>query len=221
MKRYLTITVVLGSLLAAPALASAQIQNEPCQEPKSEALAKLVDQVLQELATEQQTLRDEAIESGHLYILDVKGEEVCVVLRDPQDRRAPFAIQLPKKWEPVLDGTQAASASTILAAVREGFDDLVSQVKAKHESGEQIGQDTAHFQHLGYQVTAQYLDELQGRLLGSGASPEVKAAGQRLKAAADARLAGEPNPYASDEIEAADVKSLYSYLKSVNMVYFQ
>lgn len=222
MKRYLTITVVLGSLLAAPALAKAQAQQEPCDDKqKQEKLADIIDEVMQQLETEQETLRDEAIESGHLYVLDVMGKEVCVVLRDPQDRRAPFAIQLPKEWEPVLDGTQHASAATILGAVREGFDDLVGQVKAKHEAGQQIGQDTPHFQHLGYQVTAQYLDELQGRLLGSGASDDVKAAGQRLKAAADARLEGKPNPYTSDEAEAADIKKLYGYLKSIKMVYFE
>lgn len=222
MRRYLTITVALAAFLVTPLVASAQSQQEPCQDDSKDQLAQLVDQVMEEIANEQQTLQDEAKESGHLYVLDVAGKEVCVVLRDPWEKRAPFAIRLPKEWEPILDGTQPTEASKILSAVREGFDELVAQVETKNEAGQQIGQDTAHFQHLGYDVTKQYLGELKDRLAGSGASPEVKAAGTRLKAAADARLAGEPNPYnGDDKAEAADLKALYGYLKSIKMVYFE
>jgi hypothetical protein len=228
MKRHLAVSVLAVSVLALFATSSCSLAADAQQEqddPRDqERLGDLVEQFMQELPTEQAALQQEAIESGHLYVLDVAGKEVWVILRDPQDRREPFVIQLPAEWKPILEGTEEANAGDILASVRQGFDQLVAKIRAKNAFGEQVGKDTEHFQALGGQVTEQYLDELLARLSGSGASPEVKAAGARLKAAADARLASQPSPYLAaggDEAETKDVRALYVYLESIKMVAFK
>ncbi len=224
MKRHLAIMVLILLATSSIALASrGEQQGEPCDPKDQDCLARIVQQYVEQAPEQQKMMQQEAIESGHLYILEVAGKEVQVLLRDPQDRREPFIVRLPSEWQPILEGTEQANAGDIIAAVRQGFDQLVAKIRKMNETGQQIGQDTRHYQALGGKITQQYLEELLARLSGSGASQEVKDAGQRLKQAADARLADEPSFYADrggDEAEAEDVKALYGFLQSIRMVEF-